>query len=51
MKRLFKKIATVVATVAMITAMTTTAFAAEDLYTVAEEVTYVETIGILQKMK
>lgn len=35
MKRLFKKIATVVAAVAMVTAMTTTAFAADPEYTVA----------------
>ena len=35
MKKLFKKIATVVAAVAMVTAMTTTAFAADDMYTVA----------------
>ena len=35
MKRLFKKIATVVAAVAMVTAMTTTAFAAETTYNVA----------------
>ena len=35
MKKLFKKIATVVAAVAMVTAMTTTAFAAEDTYNVA----------------
>ena len=35
MRKLFKKIATVVAAVAMVTAMTTTAFAAEDTYNVA----------------
>lgn len=35
MRKLFKKIATVVAAVAMVTAMTTTAFAAEDSYNVA----------------
>ena len=35
MKKLFKKIATVVAAVAMVTAMTTTAFAADAEYTVA----------------
>ena len=37
MRKLFKKIATVVAAVAMVTAMTTTAFAAEDTYNVAGE--------------
>ena len=37
MKKLFKKIATVVAAVAMVTAMTTTAFAAENTYNVAGE--------------
>ena len=35
MRKLFKRIATVVAAVAMVTAMTTTAFAAEDTYNVA----------------